>query len=598
MPAKLTTSRFIEKARFRHGAKYDYTKAEYDGYSKILIIICTIHGEFSQTAGDHLRGNGCQKCGRENTINSRKSSTEDFIRKATSKHAGKFTYDNAEYVSNHVHVSITCRIHGDWPQTPANHLSGHGCPRCAGRSVTNRTEGRVLDLKSFVIRSNAVHLDAYDYTKTVYERSDLKVTITCPIHGDFSQTPNSHIQGHGCKQCGIESRSAKKRFKISDFLRKANNAHEKRYGYDWVEYAGANSPVLIDCKLHGLFSQLPAHHWNGGGCLKCSYIERGKNRRKSTAEFIQEAINEHGDKYDYSRANYELGTTDIVILCKIHGSFMQTPVSHLSGSGCPLCGWENFLKNRLKTTEQFIIEAKLIHGERYSYQFVDYENGWTPVRIECSSHGIFDQNPTSHLQGHGCKKCGLNSLANLKTKTTTQFVSEAITVHGSRYDYSLVEYESGLTPVTIICDFHGEFKQKPTSHLQGHGCIECAWMEHPGSLGRNSWPPETPFNFYLVRFSHPSGEKFLKVGLTRRTVKSRFTHVPDYAIETIIFLKSNYGVAWELEQSVLKHLRKMRWMHWPRHSMNSQGGTNGNTECAKDTIEVLKYVRSRIGKIQ
>jgi len=57
-----------------------------------------------------------------------------------------------------------------------------------------------------------------------------------------------------------------------------------------------------------------------------------------------------------------------------------------------------------------------------------------------------------------------------KRKTTEEFIRDAINVHGSFYDYSLVDYINSSTPVIIICPIHGPFKQTPNIHLKGCDC--------------------------------------------------------------------------------------------------------------------------------
>lgn len=65
---KLTTDEWIEKAIGVHGDKYDYSKVEYVRSHDKVIIICPLHGEFSQTASNHRYGFGCKECGNLNTI--------------------------------------------------------------------------------------------------------------------------------------------------------------------------------------------------------------------------------------------------------------------------------------------------------------------------------------------------------------------------------------------------------------------------------------------------------------------------------------------------------------------------------------------------
>lgn len=125
------------------------------------------------------------------------------------------------------------------------------------------------------------------------------------------------------------------------------------------------------------------------------------------------------------------------------------------------------------TTEEFIVNAKKKHGERYDYSrsvYVDYK---TKVVITCREHGDFRQIAETHISGKGCKKCA-SELTALKNKLTKEeFIERSISMHGHRYDYSMVNYKSIKSPVLIICSQHGEFYQSPDAHVRGSGCTKC-----------------------------------------------------------------------------------------------------------------------------
>lgn len=117
---------------------------------------------------------------------------------------------------------------------------------------------------------------------------------------------------------------------------------------------------------------------------------------------------------------------------------------------------------RRKTTEEFISDAKEVHGDKYSYYKVDYKNTHTKVSIYCNVHDqYFEQTPHNHLQNHGCPQCAINKRANMATKTTQEFINEANKIHGKGYDYSEVEYITTDVPVNIKCSKHGTFMQRP-----------------------------------------------------------------------------------------------------------------------------------------
>lgn len=184
-------------------------------------------------------------------------------------------------------------------------------------------------------------------------------------------------------------------------------------------------------------------------------------------KFIERAKKIHGDKYDYSKIEYINTKVKVCIICPKHGEFWQTPGSHLNGRGCNLCS------KPIHDTDSFIQEAKKIHGSKYDYSNVEYVNSHTKVKLVCPIHGEFEVTPNNHIKGRGCYKCGRIVSKTKQSLTVEDFIEKAKKIHGDRYDYSKVDYVNNHTEVCIICKEHGEFWQKPIKHLVGHGCLKC-----------------------------------------------------------------------------------------------------------------------------
>lgn len=147
---------------------------------------------------------------------------------------------------------------------------------------------------------------------------------------------------------------------------------------------------------------------------------------------------------------------------------MITPNSHINGVGCSKCS-----NNKKLTTEEFIIRAKKIHGNKYDYSKTEYVNNKTKVCIICPEHGEYWIRANNHLTGQGCLKCGIKQRFIDKVKTLEQFIQDCKKIHGDKYNYSKVEYINALTKVCIICPKHGEFWQTPGAHLWGNNCPKC-----------------------------------------------------------------------------------------------------------------------------
>ena len=127
------------------------------------------------------------------------------------------------------------------------------------------------------------------------------------------------------------------------------------------------------------------------------------------------------------------------------------------------------------TTEEFIQRAQKIHGNKYDYSKSIYKGCCVNIEIICKTHNeSFWQTPNNHINHkRGCPKCGIKKQSKNNTKTTKQFIEDAINVHGYTYDYSKLIYINAKTIVKIICNDHGSFNQLPSHHLSGIGCPFC-----------------------------------------------------------------------------------------------------------------------------
>ena len=327
--------------------------------------------------------------------------------------------------------------------------------------------------EEFVEKARKVHGDKYDYSKVEYKNNSTKVCIICPKHGEFWQTPNHHLQGHGCKYCKNENIRKRCTHNITIFVEKARKVHGEKYDYSKVEYINSHTKVCIICPEHGEFWQTPSMHLCGNGCPKCGIEKRNKHNSLNKTQFVEKARKVHGEKYDYSKVEYVNNSTKVCIICPEHGEFWQTPNSHLRGEGCPKCGINRRTISQTLNIEMFIKKAREIHGDKYDYSKVKYINNKTKVCIICPEHGEFWIQPNAHLNGQGCPLCGIENRTEKRRKTIEMFIEQANNIHNNKYDYSKVEYVDSHTKVCIICPEHGEFWQTPGSHLNGVGCPVC-----------------------------------------------------------------------------------------------------------------------------
>ena len=194
-------------------------------------------------------------------------------------------------------------------------------------------------------------------------------------------------------------------------------------------------------------------------------------------QFINKASEIHKNKYSYNKFIYRGFDINGIIACPIHGDFKQDPAHHVyKQQGCPKCGKEIAAKNKTKSFDQFLIEAHSVHENKYSYVQESYTKYKIKMKIICPSHGLFEQTPTNHIsKKQGCPQCAILLRKELITKTFQEMIITAKNIHQDRYTYIENSYSNGYSHMTIICPIHGDFKQTPNNHLQGHGCPSCVF---------------------------------------------------------------------------------------------------------------------------
>jgi len=186
------TLNYLKRAKEIHGEKYDYSLIKHiKNTIEKLPIICKIHGIFKQAFKHHIWSeSGCPRCN-----GSFYKTKEEFLIDAVKIYGNKYNYDKVNYINAHTNVIVTCPEHGDFLVSPTRHTHGDGrCSACRGRFVK--------DTESFIKRANFLHDNKYEYSKTKFINAKTPIIITCLKHGDFKQTPDSHISGRcGCPKC-------------------------------------------------------------------------------------------------------------------------------------------------------------------------------------------------------------------------------------------------------------------------------------------------------------------------------------------------------------------------------------------------------------
>lgn len=269
----------------------------------------------------------------------KRHTNESFIKLAKEKHGNVIDYSLVEYVNNSTKVKLICPIHGIVEQMPNKHLlCSFPCPEC-GHENGN---GLRISYNTFVKRIKETHGDKIDISfvdKNNFSYKRKKYKFICKTHGEFFNYPTKVIISYGCPMCGNDEIGNKLRKPLDEFLKESKEKHGSKYDYSKIIKLKPKKIITIICKEHGEFKTRMKTHLTTeyGGCPDC------KGNVYDANSFIEKAKLIHGDKYNYDNVIYEKSNTHVEIICKEHGSFIQSPNNHLSGKQCPLC-----LRNRSK----------------------------------------------------------------------------------------------------------------------------------------------------------------------------------------------------------------------------------------------------------
>jgi hypothetical protein len=201
----------------------------------------------------------------------RKSTLEEFIKKAKEIHGDKYDYSLVEYINCESEVKIYCKECKEYfYQNPYQHIIGKGCRICIYKY--NGIEKR-SNTKEFIKKAKEIHGDKYDYSLVEYTRNNKNVKIYCNECKEyFYQSPMNTLQGKGCQKCAYNMTGDKLRMSIEDFIKKAKEIHGDKYDYSLVEYINCESKVKIYCKecKEYFWQRAASHTLQKCGCPKCA----------------------------------------------------------------------------------------------------------------------------------------------------------------------------------------------------------------------------------------------------------------------------------------------------------------------------------------
>ena len=528
-----------------------------------------------------------------------KKTLEEFIAMARQARLKKgldpdfYSYEKSVYVGMLEKIQITCPIHGDFWQIAGQHAHrASGCPLCSGHGKTT---------EMFIEEAQALHGGIYDYSKAVYTGAHNYLTIICPKHGEFKQTPSNHLNkttgGKGCPECGYELIAEKRSYSKSEWLAIFKEKHGDAYDYslvDWGKYFASrsgtdsgSSEIDIRCPKHDfVFRQSPTRHGTAGhGCILCAQEKSGANMRRGLDDVLAQCLEVHDGYYSYElvdRDKYEGTHSKILINCSKHGPFEQVAMSHLKGHGCNDCSIEKRADAQRFSAEEVIEKCKKIYGEdRFSYDLnlisKQYQKNTSAITVHCNIHKEdFDIGACVLLQGNacGCNSCRAEKIKERCFIPLEEQIEKAQKIHNNKYDYSLahtVDYKNVNTKIPIICPIHGVFEQQMSHHIhRSSGCPICKSSKGEKIITRilsdkgidfetqKKFPDckniqQLPFDFFLPKYNKlieydgeqhfkpmrflgsVRGEKKLKQLQARDKIKTKWAKSSPYTLHRICY---------------------------------------------------------------
>ena len=338
-------------------------------------------------------------------------------------------------------------------------------------------ENKIIEkLNKFKEKASIIHKNKYNYDKFIFINKTTKGIITCPIHGDFLQTPKNHLKGQGCPECGKDYAKKYRKNNYNIFLKTANKRFDNCFEYPYIEeeYENSHSKITIKCKKCGnTFTKIACDHITSekGGCKTCN---NESNKKYYTYKDLQ--------KYNINNINIiffegkKEQNDKITINCKEHGKYEILIKTLIKGKGeCKICA---LLKcNENKIAPYRIFKEKMLNNYPTIKLYDEtYINMNTKMKFQCSiCNHIFERKPNTYdcsILTTPCPKCTQKYISEKNTKTTEEFKNRINEIFGTDiFDTTNSVYTKSDELITVKCKQCGEYiTRKANYFLQGHGC--------------------------------------------------------------------------------------------------------------------------------
>jgi len=319
---------------------------------------------------------------------------------------------HGKYVDSRTKISMRCPEKHDLEISPGDFKSGYGCAKCAGRCPVE-SRGKLY-----------IHAHELGYKVLgTYISNHRKIQMQCPEKHYFEITPANFKSGHGCAQCaGKCPVQAKEQLYVQ----------AQQRGFQVLgSYVDSCTKIQMQCPKKHVFEITPANFKSDHGCAQCTGqcpVQAREDLRMQAQErnYIVLGI-------------YTNDQTKIQMQCREQHLLEITPTDFKSGRGCAKCA-ENC---PIQAREQFYAQAQ----DRGFRVINPYVNNRIKVQMQCPEKHLFEIQPASFKNGHGCRVCaesaGEQLLRRLLTALQLPFESQYIlpSLPNRKYDFAIIQPE-------------------------------------------------------------------------------------------------------------------------------------------------------------
>lgn len=243
-----------------------------------------------------------------------------------------------------------------------------------------------------------------------------------------------------------------------DLLSLYQKTHGSFYDYSLMDLENKiNGKIKIICPLHGEFLQSHYDHIRAG-CPECGKIRKKLKFSKILVNGIQDLIDKFGDKFDFSKADFKNSSSPLAVWCKRHNQWFKNTSYHIvRGAGCPDCKKQKISSKKKLGTQEFVKRSVIKHNNKYDYSLVDYKTLTDPVKIICPEHGVFEQKPREHIQGHGCPLCASTAISSVSQKWLSSLDINLVREHKIAHDSGYYVVDGYDASTNTVYEFYGDY---------------------------------------------------------------------------------------------------------------------------------------------